>query len=279
MVLAVTVHVVPRGASRRLGAARARGRRVMAAVLAAALAVAACGPPTGPTAGVEAPPAGLEPAPLGWAVSGAQLEQYEARTDRRVLRSGRASAVLRSLGPLPGPLLRPVWASLTQTTGAAPYRGARLALTAYLRVADVDAPQGVFLTLAVHGPSGAACGPNLLAFDNMYGRRITGSHDWRPYTLVADVPEHAERVAFGVQLNGGGAVWVDDFALFAVGPEVPVTDDLAVIPNARAALCPGAAPPAPAMLTPVVATPPPGAAAVSAARPDGPINLDFDRPR
>jgi hypothetical protein len=136
--------------------------------------------------------------------------------------------------------VQPVWASLTQTTGAARYRGTRLALTAYLRVADVDAPQGVFLTLAVHGPSGATCGPNLLAFDNMYGRRITGSHDWRPYTLVADVPERANTLSFGVQLNGGGAVWADDFALFAVGPEVPVTDDLAVIPNARETLCPGA---------------------------------------
>ena len=151
--------------------------------------------------------------------------------------------------------MQPVWATLTQTTGAAPYRGTRLALTAYLRVADVDAPAGGVPRLRVNGPSGAACGPDLLAFDNMYGRRITGSHDWRPYTLVVDVPQQATMIAFGVHLNGGGIVWADDFALFAVGPEVPVTDDLALIPNARDALCPGAPTPAPAVLTPVVATP------------------------
>jgi hypothetical protein len=169
----------------------------------------------------------------GWTLTGAQLPTYEVGTDRRVFYSPPASAVIRSHYALPGPLPQPVWATLLQTTGAAPYRGTRLALTAYLRVVDVDAPQGVFLWLRVDGPSRAACGPNLLAFDNMYGRRITGSHDWRPYTLVADVPQQATMIAFGVQLNGGGIVWADDFALFAVGPEVPVTDDLALIPNAR----------------------------------------------
>jgi hypothetical protein len=234
----------------------------------------ACGPPSRPAQGVEAPPAALGPAPLGWTVAGVNRQYYEVGTDRRVFRSAPASATLRSYVPLPGPLTQPVWAALTQTTAAAPYRGARLALTAYLRVVDVDAPQGVFLRLQVEGPSGAACGPNLLAFDNMYGRRITGSHDWRPYTLVADVPQQATAITFGVHLNGGGAVWADDVALFAVGPDVPVTDDLAVLPNARAALCPGAPTPAPAVLTPVVATPP--AAPTARADPFGPLNLAFD---
>ena len=175
---------------------------------------------------------------------------------------------------MPTPVVRPVWAALAQTTGAAPYRGTRLALTAYLRVSDVYTPQGVFLWLRVDGPSGAACGPDLLAFDNMRARRITGAHDWRPYTLVADVPQHATAIAFGVQLNGGGAVWADDFALFAVGPDVPVTDDLALVPNARDALCPGAPTPPPAELTPAVATP----RAVPTAGPvrSSPFNLDFD---
>jgi hypothetical protein len=107
----------------------------------------------------------------------------------------------------------------------------------------------------------------------MYGRRITGSHDWRPYTLVVDVPDQAAAVIFGVQLNGGGVVWADDFALFAVGPDVPVTDDLAVIPNARDALCPGAPTPPPAVLTPVVATP--QTAPTAPLGPGGPNNLDF----
>jgi hypothetical protein len=170
--------------------------------------------------------------------------------------------------------VRPVWAALLQTTGAAPYRGTRLALTASLRVVDVYTPQGVFLLLQVRGPSGAACGPDLLAFDNMYGRRITGSHDWRPYTLVVDVPQQATTIGFGVQLNGGGAVWADDFALFAVGPDVPVTDDLALVPDARAALCPGAPTPPPAVLTPVVATP--RAAPTAGPVRSSPFNLDFD---
>jgi hypothetical protein len=245
----------------------------VAVVVAFSIAVA-CGPPARPAQGVEPPPAGLGPAPPGWSFTGANLPTYQVGTDRRVFYSPPASAVIRSQYPVPTPVVRPVWARLAQTTGAAPYRGTRLALTAYLRVEDVYTPQGVFLWLRVNGPSGEACGPDLLASDNMYGRRITGAHDWRPYTLVADVPQQATGIEFGVQLNGGGTLWADDFALFAVGPEVPVTDDLALIPNARDALCPGAPTPPPAVLTPVVATP----RTVPPARTgrDGPLNLDFD---
>jgi hypothetical protein len=259
---------------RRVGAPAAGpvGAGLVAAV-AVAIAVA-CGPPSRPAEGVEASVAGLGPRPPGWTLTGAQLRLYEVGTDRRVYYSPPASAIIRSHYALGGPLLQPVWAALTQTTAAAPYRGTRLALTASLRVVDVDAPQGVFLRLQVEGPSGAACAPNLLAFDNMYGRRITGSHDWRPYTLVVDVPAQATTITFGVHLNGGGIVWADDFALFAVGPEVPVTDDLALIPNARDALCPGAPTPAPVVLTPVVATP--RAAPTAGVGPSALRNLDFD---
>ena len=58
-------------------------------------------------------------------------------TDRRVYYAPPASAVIRSLHTVPTPVVQPVWATLAQSTGAAPYRGTRLVLTAYLRVVDV----------------------------------------------------------------------------------------------------------------------------------------------
>src|SRR5262245_61950621 len=131
----------------------------IAAAAALALAVA-CGPPARLDQGGEPPPAGLGPAPPGWTLTGANLQLYEVGTDRRAFYTPPASAVIRSRAPVPTPLLQPTWATLLQTSVAVPYRGTRLALTAYLRVADVDAPQGVFLWLRVDGPSGAACGPN-----------------------------------------------------------------------------------------------------------------------
>jgi hypothetical protein len=77
--------------------------------------------------------------------------------------------------------------------------------------------------MRVDGPEGRAG----LAFDNMQSRPIRGTSGWRRHEVVLDVPHDAERIYYGVLLDGQGRIEVDDFDLQPVGWEVPVTDQFA----------------------------------------------------
>jgi len=97
----------------------------------------------------------------------------------------------------------------------------------------------VGLWMRVDGPSG-----RMLAFDNMAGRPVSGTTDWEHYEVVLDAPDEAQAIALGVLLGGKGQAWMSDFNVEIVGPEVETT---------------------------------PGAA-VTAALPQRPQNLDFSEP-
>ena len=53
----------------------------------------------------------------------------------------------------------------------------------------------------------------VLAFDNMDDRPITGTTGWKKYSIVLDVPEDAQRLAYGIFVEGEGKAWMKDFAL------------------------------------------------------------------
>lgn len=60
-------------------------------------------------------------------------------------------------------------------------------------------------------------------FDNMDDRPIKGTTDWTPYSLVVDVPETANHVAFGLMLIGTGKIWLDDVSFETVSKDVPLS--------------------------------------------------------
>lgn len=66
-----------------------------------------------------------------------------------------------------------------------------------------------------------------VSFDNMQQRPITGTSDWRSYTVVLDVPAESESISFGVLLAGTGKVWIDNVRFEEVDASVPVTGSLA----------------------------------------------------
>jgi len=84
-------------------------------------------------------------------------------------------------------------------------------------------------------------GPQQLTFDNMQDRAIKGTTNWQRYDVVLDVPEGATGVFFGVLLSGSGEVWVNGAKFETVEPSVPTTG------------------------------------AVTAQKPDEPMNLDFEK--
>lgn len=50
----------------------------------------------------------------------------------------------------------------------------------------------------------------VLAFDNMYGRPVTGDTDWARYSITLAVPPDATNINFGCLLSGRGTAFFDD---------------------------------------------------------------------
>lgn len=63
-----------------------------------------------------------------------------------------------------------------------------------------------------------------ISFDNFCNRSIRSDTPWTEYSIVLDVPNDSNNIAFGIMLGGKGHVWIDDFSFAAVGKNVRTTD-------------------------------------------------------
>ena len=105
--------------------------------------------------------------------------------------------------------------SFGQSLTATPYLGKRIRLTAYASSQNLSRAG---LWMSVDGSQ------KRRPFDNMMNRPIRGTTDWQAYSIVLDVPEDATSIVIGGLMIGRGKLWLDDFALEAVGPDVALTD-------------------------------------------------------
>ena len=64
----------------------------------------------------------------------------------------------------------------------------------------------------------------ILSFDNMQNRSITGTTEWTNYAIVLDVPATSYRIAFGILLAGLGRVWCALLEFETVDRDTPTTD-------------------------------------------------------
>src|SRR5271170_2126773 len=106
--------------------------------------------------------------------------------------------------PFPHPPMMPSFpatATLSQNFKADQYRGKRMKFSAVIKS---EAPEGsAALTMSVNG----IC-YQMLAYDQMYGRNITGITDWQKAEVVLDVPVESHNVQFGITVQGKGEIWV-----------------------------------------------------------------------
>jgi putative CocE/NonD family hydrolase len=161
-----------------------------------------------PGAGAQAP----DSLPVRWRrVPSATLATatFGIHVDSGVRRGGLGSLRIRSTDAAPRD-----FGGVGQRILAADYRGRRVRLSGYLRVADVA--QGAALWMRVDGGEGTP-------FDNMQDRRLTGTAGWQRLDVVLDVPADAGLLDFGALLTGAGTVWVDDLGLSVVDASVPTT--------------------------------------------------------
>jgi hypothetical protein len=93
-----------------------------------------------------------------------------------------------------------------QVIDARPLAGKRMKLSAQLRADKIQAG-GAGLYLRVDGP-----GDVILGNDFTSGA-TAGTHGWKPFRAVIDIPAEAVRLEIGVMMQAFGVIWVDDIAL------------------------------------------------------------------
>jgi hypothetical protein len=153
--------------------------------------------------------------PAGWFKAGSHPAEYDMGLDESVKRDGKSSATVKFTAQSANG-----FGTLMQMTQPGEYRGKRVRLSGYVKSDKVT--QWAGLWFRVDGPNQGAT-PTSLAFDNMQDRAIKGTTDWTRYEIVLDVPEAAQRLAFGILLAGAGQVWMDDLRFEVVPATVRTT--------------------------------------------------------
>ena len=150
--------------------------------------------------------------PLDWGITGSNPQGYKLRTDRAVVLSGSASAVLESYADTD--TVR--YGALIQVASAAAFKGKRIELSGYL--ASQDAPAGAAMWLRADDANGA-----MVAFENTGPRGIRGTQEWTYQNIVMDIPEEAVVLVYGAVLKATGKLYLDDFQFRVVDASVPAT--------------------------------------------------------
>jgi hypothetical protein len=99
--------------------------------------------------------------------------------------------------------------TMSQSISAEDYKGGAVRLTCELACEHLDGAGTIWLR--VDGQRSGA-----LRFDNLLdqpGVPISGTHDWKPFSVTLDVPDEAASIHFGFLMRGRGKLWGRDFAV------------------------------------------------------------------
>src|SRR5271157_3168944 len=152
-------------------------------------------------------------APSGWWKNGSKPAAYVVGVDRDKTHDGLPSAYAKSIEPsIEG------FGGMMQMCDAHNFLGKRMRLSAWMKTEDAN-DGGAHLWFRIDAKEGGA----MLGFDNMDGRPVKGTTDWKNYSIVLDVSANAGALAFGFFIDGTGRAWVSGVKLEEVGPDVPTT--------------------------------------------------------
>lgn len=149
-------------------------------------------------------------APNGWFVAGNKPTSYDSGIDAQATYNSHPSAYLKAkTSSVDG------FGTLMQDFRADHYLGKRVRFSAFVKTEGAQDWAGLWMRVDKEAKQ--------LAFDNMQGRPIKGSADWKKYDVVLDVPQEATGIFFGVLLSGSGTVWISGAKFEIVEPNVPTT--------------------------------------------------------
>jgi len=149
---------------------------------------------------------------FNWHLAGSHRQAYELTQAGDPRHPGAVIQMLRCTGDAGGG-----FGTVMTSVDAADYRRRRVRCAGEVRADSVTEWSGLWMRV-----DGKEQG-DTLGFDNMQDRPLKGTFDWRRVAVVLDVPSEANRLAFGVLLQGRGAVQLADVRLQPVGADVAVT--------------------------------------------------------
>lgn len=191
------------------------GKRIKAGIIGLAMVVGLVAPQTALAADdlilvdySESLPT-LTALPQGWSLGGTNAGEYAAGTCKAETLAGQASGALLSTGFnfVGGGVL-------SQSIDAGAYRGKRVRLTAYVKTDKVQSGTGLWVKADGNGVT-------LREVDTRKAP-ILGTTNWRSYEVTVDVPLNADRLAFGLWLDGRGQAFINGLRL-----DVVVTQEFA----------------------------------------------------
>jgi erythromycin esterase len=141
--------------------------------------------------------------PADWQFS-TKLRRYDFQivtSNERPL-SGKACALISRL---PGKHYGEFAGNFSQRLDAMPYRGKKIRFRAAARAEGSGADNMSWLRLSIFRKGS---GPLSMAFDSLDKYPVT-SAEWRTYEIVADVPQDADSISYGLYLTGDGKAWLD----------------------------------------------------------------------
>lgn len=127
----------------------------------------------------------------------------------------------------------PSFASLYQDFSSQDYKGKKVKFSGFVKTKDVSDWSGIWMRIDDS--------TQVLAFDNMEDRPISGTNDWKNYAVVLEVPQESKKIKVGVMQAGKGTSWFNDCKFEPVDDGVattgkkiavhePVNDQLPEIP-------------------------------------------------
>jgi hypothetical protein len=142
-----------------------------------------------------------------WIAAGSKPKSYDMGVTSEEHHSGAKCAYIKSKeSEIEG------FGTYMQTAAPGNLLGRNVRMTGWIKSKDVKDWAGMWLR--VDGESKS----DMLGFDNMQDRPITGTTDWKKCEIVLDVPKEAKDIAFGVLLSGTGDIYFDDVTFEDLGP-------------------------------------------------------------
>ncbi len=141
--------------------------------------------------------------PEGWAAeqrTGGTA--YEFAGDSKIYKEGSQSLRIRSTMSDGGGLIK-------QVLPAASLRGKTVELQAWIKTENVT-EGGAILSLRSLGDD------RLLAYNMMQSAPVTGTHDWKQYSIALKISKAATDLEIGAMLYDKGTVWFDGMVLNVV---------------------------------------------------------------
>jgi hypothetical protein len=138
----------------------------------------------------------------GWTAP--ESSDYEAGIDHKVVRTGKGSLYLKSTGGNPKDY------AARQSIKADAYRGKRIRLTAYVKPDQAAGGGAPWLRVDFQNADYVLDGMLELT------ARSANVNGWVKCELVAQIPEDALGISFGLRMIGKGEIWADDLSFDVV---------------------------------------------------------------